>query len=182
MNLIDSKQIEKELDEALDYFKKDLAQIRSGKAQPSMIEAVLVEAYGGSHPLNTVGQVLVEDAMNIKVQVWDKSIIAAVEKALQGAQLGGGVAVDQDSIRIKFQPMTEEDRKARVKELADLTERYRIRVRQVRQKFMKELEGLDGVSEDDKDRDSDEIQSMIDKSIEDIDNTASKKEEELMQL
>lgn len=182
MNLIDGNQLNKELVDAFDHFVKDLKQIRSGKAQPSVIESVLVEAYGGSHPLNTLGQVLVEDAMNIKVQVWDKSVIPSVEKALQEAQLGGGVAVDQEVIRVKFQPMTEEDRKARVKDLADLSEKYRIRIRQVRQKFMKELDSLEGVSEDEKDRDSKSVQEEIDKAIEKIDQAASKKEEELMQL
>ncbi|MCA9386424.1 ribosome recycling factor [Candidatus Dojkabacteria bacterium] len=180
--LIDDKSFEKELSDAIEYFKKELTTIRSGKASASDLEDIMVEAYGGMNKLNTVGQVLVEDAMNLKVNVWDKGVLPAVEAALRSAETGGSVAVDKDSIRIKFAPMTEEDRKKRVKELNDVTEQYRVRVRQVRQKYMKDLDGLEGVSEDEQERNSKEIQKRVDETINEIEQLSSKKELELTKI
>ncbi|MCA9381530.1 ribosome recycling factor, partial [Candidatus Dojkabacteria bacterium] len=180
--LIDDKAFEKELSDAIEYFQKELASIRSGKANAKDLEEIMVEAYGGMNKLNTVGQVLAEDAMNLKVNVWDKGVLPAVEAALRAADTGGSVAVDKDSIRIKFSPMTEEDRTKRVKELNDETEQYRVRVRQVRQKYMKELDSLEGVSEDETERNSKEIQKRVDETIEEIEKLAEKKESELTKI
>lgn len=180
--LIDDKSFEKELSEALEYFKKDLNSIRSGKANASDLEEITVEAYGSVNKLNTVGQVVAEDAMTLKVSVWDKGVLPAVEAALRAADTGGSVAVDKDLIRIKFMPMTEEDRTKRVKELHETTEQYRIRIRQVRQKYMKDLESLEGVSEDEQERNSKEIQKRIDESIAKIEEISEKKEQELIKL
>ncbi len=180
--LINESELKKELEQAIESFKKKLASIRTGKANPSDYDSVMVEAYGGMNPLNTMGQIVAEDAMTLKVNVWDKSIVPAVEKALREADLGGSVANSGDSIRIKFAPLTEEDRKSKVKDLGDVAEHFRVRVRQVRQKFMKQIEGMEGVSEDDQERDQKNVQSQIDKKIEEIDSLTEKKEQELLKI
>ncbi len=150
--LLDNNQLQKELDKALESFKKELSSIRTGKANPADLEDLQIEVYGGMNPLNSVGQVIAEDAMTLKVNVWDKGVLPVVEKALREAGLGGSVAVDKDSIRLKFSPMTEEDRQKRVKELKDIAEDFRVRVRQIRQKFMKTLDSIKGESEDELER------------------------------
>lgn len=180
--LIKIEEFKKELEDAITYFKKELAAVKSGKANAKDLEEIKVEAYGGLNQLNTVGQVMAEDAMTLKVNVWDKSVLPAVEKALRAAETGGSVAVDKDSIRVKFLPMTEEDRQKRVKEVNDLAEQYRIRIRQVRQKYMKELDSLEGVSEDDQEREKKAVQEDIDKTIDSIDEIAEKKEQELLKI
>lgn len=180
--LIDEKSLDTQLSEALDRSVKQFKKISTGKANVQAIEQVSVEAYGSTTQLNAVAQIIVEDAMNVKISVWDKSIIAQVDKALRESELGASVAIDKDVIRLKFHPITEDDRKKKTKEVQQVAEDFRIRVRQVRQDFMKKLDSLDGVSEDDQERDKKTIQTKIDSTIKQIDEAASKRETEIMSI
>lgn len=180
--LLNKSDIEKDLDNLVDYYQKEITKLRTGKVNVSTIEEVQVEAYGGYNPLNSVGQVQVEDAMSVKVVVWDKSVQANVEKALREANLGGSVVMDKDTIRIKFQPMTEEDRTARVKELNQMIEETRVKIRLVRQKYKKELDSMEGQSEDEVKRSEEELQKMIDDYISKVEKIGASKEEEMMKI
>lgn len=180
--LLDKQKIENELKSIKDYFHKEIKKLRTGKVNPEVIEGVSVEAYGSNNPLNTVGQVQVEDAMNVKVVVWDKSVQANVEKALREANLGGSVVMDKDTIRIKFAPMTEEDRTARVKELNQMVEDTRVKMRLVRQKYKKDLDAMEGESEDEVKRSEEELQKLLDSYIKSTEEIASAKEDEMMKI
>ncbi|GAB4286108.1 MAG: ribosome recycling factor [Candidatus Dojkabacteria bacterium] len=180
--LFNQEELKNSLSKVLEHFDESLRRVKTGKANASDIEAIKVEAYGGITNLNAVGQVLVEDAMNVKVVVWDKGILPNVEKALREAQTGGSVAIDRDFIRLKFSPITEEDRRKRVKEVYQLAEEYKVRVRQVRQDFMKKIDALDGVSEDEQERDKKTVQKEIDSVTEKIDEKAKIKEQEILKI
>ena len=179
---IDKSDLNKDLEQVVSAFKKELASIRTGNANPEDISHIQVEAYEGFNPLSSVGQVISEDAMTLKVSVWDKNILPNVEKALREANLSGSIAIDRDNIRINFSPMTQEDREIRVKQLKDITENFKIRVRQVRQKFMKELDSLEGVSLNELERDKKHVQEDIDRRINEIQELFSKKEQELLKI
>jgi len=180
--LYDKNKLQKELNQAKDRFQTELKKIRTGKADAEVIGNVKVEAYDTTNPLNAVGQVQVEDAMNVKITVWDRNVIQNVETALREANLGGTVVVEKEGVRIKFAPITEDDRKEIVKDLGQMTEDFRIRVRQIRQDYMNELKDLEGVSEDDVERSEEEVQKMIDEAIQSIENMSESKEKEILTI
>ena len=180
--LLAKDKVQKELEDSVTYFSLDLKKIRTGKVSTEVLAQVEVDAYGSKMTLNSVAQIQVEDAMNVKIAVWDKAVLPHVDKALREANLGGSVSIDKDFIRLKFNPMTEEDRVMRIKELNSKLEEFKVRVRQVRQKFKKELDSMSGVSEDDVKRSEEELQKMVDSTIKTLEELSLKKEAELKKV
>jgi ribosome recycling factor len=178
--LIDKNKIQEEINAVITYMVQELKKFKTGRASVEVIESITVEAYGMTNKLNGVAQVQVEDATNVKVIVWDKTIFPAVEKALRESGIGASVGIDKDFIRLKFNPITEEDRKERVKELNKFLEEIRIRIRQVRQKYKKELDSMDKVSEDELKREEESLQKAVDEAIKQVEEMVNKKEKELM--
>lgn len=180
--LFSEEKLKKEIEGTIDYFQKSLKQVRTGKADVLAINEVKVEAYGAQSALNTVGQVIAEDAVNVKINVWDKNVLPNVEAALRNSTLGASVAIDGESIRLKFNPITEEDRKNTSKQISDMLEETRIKIRHSRHKFMEELKKLEGVSEDVQKRDMNELQEIIDSSIKSAEEIAKKKQDDIMRI
>ncbi|MDQ6985892.1 MAG: ribosome-recycling factor [Candidatus Dojkabacteria bacterium] len=180
--LYEKEKFLKEIEERMNYFKDELKKVVTGKPDANMIGTVDVEAYGTNSKLNTVGQIVVEDAVSVKVNVWDKSILGSVDKALREANLGASVIMEADSIRLRFNAITEEDRKEKTKSVGKLLEDAKVKIRQIRQDFRKKLDALDGVSEDDVKRDEEDIQKETDNAIEKAEEIAAKKEKELMSM
>lgn len=180
--LHDVNKLKSSLEQSLNRFKDDIQKLNTGKANIDTIQNIEVEAYGSNVALNTVGQVVLNDAINAVVTVWDKSLIPAVDSALRESSIGASVAIDKDVIRLKFNPLTGEDRVRVVKELKQVLEQAKIAVRQVRQEFMKKVQSLEGVSEDEQDQSEKSIQKEIDNAIKQLDELSNAKEESIMNV
>ena len=102
---------------ALDFFRKEIAALRTGRAKPAVLDNIQVEAYGVMNPVNAVGNIAVADARSIIIVPWDKTVSKAIEKAIIEAGLGLGISNEGDRIRLSVPPLTEESRKALVKTL-----------------------------------------------------------------
>ncbi|MBN1915404.1 ribosome recycling factor [Candidatus Dojkabacteria bacterium] len=164
---------------ALDHLTKELAAIRTGRANPQIIEGMTVDAYGQKMPLNQVANINVVDAGLLTVNVWDKTLINEVEKTLKTSEMGFGVSVDGDLVRVSFPPLSEERRTEYVKVMKDKLEDSRIAVRVIRKEVLDWIDEQ-GFSEDEKKGKEKELQTMIDSVNSEIEETGKKKETELM--
>ena len=167
------------LSQALEHLKSELGKIRTGRANPQILEGVMVDAYGSKVPINQVGTVSVVDASLMTVNVWDKSLSVEVIKALEAADLGFGVSSEGDLIRVTFPPLSEERRVEYVKLMKDRLEETRIAVRVVRKDVLSWIDAQD-FSEDEKKGKEKELQTSVDKINEEIEEIGKKKEQELM--
>jgi len=170
---------------AIDFFKSEIATIRTGRANPAILDGVKAEAYGVLNPLNAVASITVSDAKNILVTPFDKSVIKNVEKAISDANLGVGVINDGDKIRLTIPPLTEENRKEMVKKLNEKMEKTRINLRQARDNVKNMIEGAydeKNISEDDKFRFMRELDEFSAKKNEELKNIRDHKEKDVMEI
>lgn len=184
-NELDIKGLKKRMDGAIQSFKHDLGGLRTGRASASVLDSVMVEAYGQSMPINQVGTVTVPEARMIAVQVWDKGTVGAVEKAVRDAGLGLNPVVDGTNLRIPLPELNEERRKELVKIAHQYAENARVAVRHVRRDGMDHLKKAekDGdIGQDDARSMSDQVQKLTDEYIATVDTTLAQKEEEIMQV
>lgn len=168
---------------AFDFTLHEFSTIHTGKASPSMVEGVMVEAYGGMQPLKACAAITTPDARLIQVQPWDKSLTRAIEKALQMANIGVNPVVDGNLIRLPFPDLSKERRLEFVKTAHRLAEEGRVNIRHVRRDAMEAVKKAkkDGkISEDEEKRVEKEIQVLTDKTIKDIDTHLAAKEKELV--
>ena len=176
---------QEEFDKAIDFFKKEISNLRTGRANPGMLDNVLVEAYGAKNPINAVANVSVADAQSITITPWDKNVAKDIEKAIVEASLGLGVVNEGGRIRVTVPKMTEENRKDLVKKLNEKMETSRISLRQIRDDIKNEIEQ----AEKDKEVTEDEKYSFIeqlDKEIRELNDELKKirdqKEEDIMTI
>jgi ribosome recycling factor len=179
--------IKKELNQmmlkSIDSLKYHLTKIRTGRASANVLDGVHVKYYGSQTPLNQVGQVSTPEARLLQIQPYDKTMIAEIEKAIMGANLGLTPSNDGNLIRIPFPALTEERRKEQVKEIKRLGEDARIAIRNSRREkndLVKKSEKSKEVSEDDSKKFQSEIQEITDKYIKQVDEVVNAKEKELM--
>lgn len=180
----DLADLEKRMGGALDALKKEFGGLRTGRASASLLEPIQVEAYGSRMPLNQVGNISVPEPRMITVQVWDKALVSAVDKAIRDAGLGLNPATDGQTVRVPL-PALSEDRRNELKKIAHkYAETGRIAVRNVRRDGMDQLKRAkaDGLGEDDHKLWSDEIQSLTDATIGKIDAALATKQDEIMQI
>ena len=173
------------MDGALDALRRDLNGVRTGRAHPSLIESLQVDYYGAVTPLRQLGTINAPEPRMLTVQVWDRSAIKAIEKAIQGSDLGLNPSIDGQLLRLPIPPLTENRRKELVKLVHNKTEESRVAVRNVRRHAHDELRKAEkegGVSQDDLKRYEDELQKMTDSHISTIDNEGRKKEAELLEV
>ncbi len=178
---IESKQTE--FKNAVDFFKKDIAVLRTGRVSPGLLEGLQVEAYGVKSLINSLANISLSDGSSIVVAPWDKNIIKEIEKTISGANLGVNVVNEGDKIRITAPPMTEENRKEVVKKLNEKLEKSRIAIRQIREDIkgaIEEAEENKEISEDDKFRFIKELDEEVGKRNNEIKELRDKKEEEIM--
>ena len=179
------KDIKRRMDSALDVLKKEFAGLRTGRASTNLIEPVMVDAYGSQMPLNQLGNINVPEPRLITVQVWDKGMVKAVEKAIRDAGLGLNPAADGQLVRVPVPALSEERRRELQKIAGKYAEEARISVRNVRRDGMEALKKLekDKVITQDEHRHHDkEIQGFTDESIKRIDDALSHKDTEIMQV
>jgi ribosome recycling factor len=178
-------QVKERMEEALDAMRREFSTVRTGKASPSLLDTVKVEAYGSKMPLNQVATVSVPDPSLIVVQPFDPSLIGQIERGILQADLGLNPANDGQVIRVPIPPLTEERRKDLVRLLGKMAEEGRISIRHARREGNDDVKGRlkDGeLSDDEGRRAMDEIQKLTDGYIEKIDQLLESKEQEVMRV
>ena len=181
---IDIEDLERRMDGALNSLKTEFLSLRTGRASSSMLDPINMEAYGTSTPLNQCGTVNVPDPRMITVNIWDKSLVNAAEKAIRESGLGINPVIDGTIIRLPIPELNEERRRELTKLAANFAENARIAVRNVRRDGMDQIRKgkTSGMSEDDQKIWSDEIQNVTDSGIVKIDNALETKQAEIMQV
>jgi ribosome recycling factor len=165
--------------------RDELAGLRTGRASASLLEPVQVEAYGGRMPLNQVATVTVPETRMLSVQVWDRTLAGAVEKAIRNSGLGLNPAAEGQVIRVPLPELNEERRRELTKVAHNYAEQARVAVRHIRRDGMdllKKLEKDGDLSQDDSRKQSDLVQQATDQAVADIDKVLAVKEQEIMQV
>ena len=183
MAAYDKSDVQRRMVGALDNLRSDLAGLRTGRASTALLDPVQVEVYGANMPLNQVATVSVPEARMISVQVWDRTNVQPVEKAIRSAGLGLNPITDGQVIRLPIPELTEERRKELAKLVGQYAEKARIAVRNVRRDGMDQLkqdEKKHDISEDERKRLETEVQKLTDDTIRDIDDRAQGKEKEIL--
>jgi ribosome recycling factor len=170
------------MEKAIDHCESELQKIRAGKANPSMLDDVMVEYYGTPTPLSQVGSVNTPDARTIVVQPWEKSLLGAIEKAIMEANLGVNPQNDGVIIRINVPPLTEERRRDLVKKAKSEAETGKIAIRNIRKDANEKIRKLksEGVSEDEMKTGEGEVQKLTDSFIIKVDQLSEVKEKDIM--
>ncbi len=179
------KQAGDKMNKAVDALKSNLSKIRTGRAQPAILDAVTVDYYGSSVPLRQLAQVNVEDARTLAVSVFDKSAISAVEKGIMNSGLGLNPVTAGTSIRVPLPPLTEERRRDLIKVVRAEVEQSKVQIRNLRRDANSEVKALlkeKQISEDEERRSQDAIQKLTDAAIKKADGLLAEKEKELMEI
>lgn len=174
---------EEKMEKAVGALKKEFASIRTGRANPLILDKVVVEYYGVPTPLRQISQVSVQDGQTLVITPFDKSIIKEIEKAMIKAELGITPNSDGMVIRLTFPPLTEERRKEISKDVKKIAEEAKIAIRNIRRDMtdeLKKLEKSENLPEDTVKDSQDEIQKLTDKYVKIIDSVASEKEKEVL--
>ena len=179
----DKADIERRMAGAVESLKGDLAGLRTGRANTSLLDPVVCEVYGAMMPLAQVATVSAPEPRMLSVQVWDKSNLTAVEKGIAHANLGLNPMIDGQTIRLPIPDLTEERRKDLAKLAGQYAEKAKIAIRNVRRDGMEALktdEKKKEISEDDRKRSEDDVQKLTDKYVAQTDEAAAKKEQEIL--
>jgi ribosome recycling factor len=173
------------LNKTIDYLKSELAGLQVGRASPSLIEDLEVECYSQRMPLKQLATIQTPEPRLIIIQPWDKSILKNIERAIAQSKLGLSPIIEEEYIRLKIPPLSEERRRELTKILQEKLEECRISVRRQREEVWREVQNLEQagkISEDDKFRAKDELQKLIDEHNEKIEEIGEKKKEEIMKV
>lgn len=175
------KEAEKKLRKTKEYFSNELAKVRGSRANPQLIEDIVVDVYGSSMPIKQIATVSVADPRLITVSCWDKNNVDAVKKAIETSELNVNPSEDGNLVRVPLPPLTEERREELVKVVKKLAEDAKVSIRHIRRDFIDSLE-KESKSEDDLNRGKKQIQSLVDEANKMIEEEFEKKEEELMTI
>ena len=179
------REAESKMAKSVEHFANELTTIRTGRANPALIDKVMVPYYGTPTPLNQLAQISAPEARLLVVQVYDKSQIGAIEKALRSGDQGLNPASDGQVIRVPIPPLTEERRKEYVKLVRQKAEEARVAIRNVRRDEIHRLEHMQKqgeVAEDDSKRGTARLQKITESQIERVDAIAARKETEVMEV
>jgi len=181
----DLNDIKRRMQASIASYKHDLGGLRTGRASASLLDPIQVEAYGSLMPLNQVATVTVPEPRMLSVQVWDKSMALAVDKAIRESSLGLNPQTEGQVIRIRIPELNEQRRKEMVKVAHKYAEEARVAVRHIRRDgldLLKKLEKDGKLSEDDAARQSEQVQKATDQSVSEIDQILAAKEKVIMQV
>jgi ribosome recycling factor len=179
----DKVDVERRMKGAVDSFRSDLGGLRTGRANVTLLDPVVVEVYGSNMPLNQVATVSAPEPRLLSVQVWDRSNVTPVEKAIRSAGLGLNPITDGQTLRLPIPDLTEERRKELAKLAGQYAEKAKIAIRNVRRDAndsLKTDENKKEISEDDRKRLETEVQKMTDEMIKAVDDAAVHKEKEIL--
>ncbi|MCI8624604.1 MAG: ribosome recycling factor [Provencibacterium sp.] len=179
------KSFEGKMGKRIDSLKTELSSIRAGRANPSVLDKVNVDYYGTATPIQQVAAVSVQEGKILVIQPWDKSLIRAIEKAIQASEIGINPTNDGSVLRLQFPPLTEERRREISKQAHKYGEEAKVSVRNVRRdanEKLKQLKKAAEITEDDQKNGEDQIQKLTDKYCKEIDTIIAAKEKEIMEL
>ena len=185
MSTFDLDDLKRRMEGALTALKHEFGGLRTGRASAALLDTVQVEAYGATMPLNQIGTISVPEPRMISVQIWDKSMVQAAEKAIRKAGLGVNPVVDGQNLRIPIPPLNEERRQELTKLAGRYSEQARVAVRNVRRDGMdmlKRMEKAGELSEDEHKAKGAQVQAATDAAIAKIDQALAAKEAEIMQV
>ena len=180
---IDKSDLQRRMHGAVEALKHDLGGLRTGRASIALLDPIHVEVYGANMPLNQVATVSVPEARLLSVQVWDRSNVQPVEKAIRSAGLGLNPITDGQTIRLPIPELTEERRRELAKLVGQYAEKAKVAVRNVRRDGMEHLkadEKKHEISEDERKRLEHDVQKLTDDTIKEIDAAADAKEKEIL--
>jgi ribosome recycling factor len=181
----DLEDIKRRMQGAINAFKNDLGSLRTGRASPNLLDPIHVDAYGSLLPISQVATVNVPEPRLLSVQVWDRGMVNAVEKAIRESDLGLNPQTEGQVIRLRIPEMNEQRRKEMVKVAHKYAEEARIAVRHVRRDgldLLKRLEKDGAIGQDDEKRQADQVQKATDQAVAEIDAALAAKEKEIMQV
>lgn len=173
------------MDKAVQVLKRDLMSLRAGRANPALLDKVVVEYYGSPTPINQLANITISDPRTLLIQPWDKTAISQIEKSILKSELGLTPNNDGSSIRIAIPALTEERRVDLVKMARKMGEEAKVAIRNVRRDAndeLKKLEKSGEVNEDNLRRGQDEIQKVTDQFVKEIDKVVADKEKEIMEI
>ncbi len=173
------------MDKSIQSFKKDIATLRTGRANTSMLDTIKVDVYGQLMPINQLATVSVPEARLISIQVWDKSNTSLIEAAIQKSELGINPQIDGQMIRLRIPDLTEERRQDLIKVLKNMGEKSKISVRNIRREANEQLKNElkdKKTSEDESKNFEKNIQKLTDQNIENIEKILAEKEKEISQI
>jgi ribosome recycling factor len=173
------------MDKAIQALKDEFASLRTGRASASLLDQIMVEAYGSTVPINQVGAVSVPEPRSISVSVWDRGVVVSVEKAIRASGLGLNPVVEGQNLRIPIPPLTEERRKDLAKLAGKYAEQQKVAVRNVRRDAnddLKKAEKDGAINQDELKRMEGEVQKLTDDAVKRVDEALKTKEQEIMQV
>lgn len=177
--------LKEQMEKSLEALRRELSGLRTGRAHTAMLDGIKVDAYGSSSPMSQVGTISVPESRTLSIQVWDKGMVKAAEKAIMESNLGVNPVVDGQCIRIHMPDLSEERRRELVKIASKYSENSKVSIRNIRRDGMDDLKKLekDGdISEDDARRESQDIQKITDIYVAKIDDIYKNKEKDIMSL
>lgn len=179
------KKAEERMNKRIDHLNTEFAAIRAGRANPAVLDKVVVDYYGAPTPVNQLAAVSVTEARTLMIQPWDASVLTPIERAIQMSDIGINPQNDGKSLRLIFPPLTEERRKDLVKDVKELAEEAKVGVRNVRRDTVDKFKAMkkDGeITEDDLKQAEKKTQDLTDKAVKEIDALADKKQKEIMSI
>ena len=185
MTTFDKNEIIQKMNKSIASFKKDLSTLRTGRANPAMLDLIRVDVYGQKMPINQLATVTVPEARTISIQVWDKNNVKLVDSEIQKSNLGVTPQVDGQIVRIHIPQLTEERRKELNKVLKNLGEKAKISIRNIRRECndnIKQLLKDKKISEDESKKNENEVQKSTDENISLIEKILAEKEKEILTL
>ncbi len=177
------QQLKNKIKETEVWFDKELANVRTGRANPAILDSVRVDSYGTSVAINQIGSVAIEDARSIRISPWDQSQIKAIEKAISAANLGVSLAIDDKGVRVIFPELTTESRAQIVKVAKEKFEQARVTIRKERDQSIQDIdkkEKAKEMGEDDKFRLKAEVQKIVDEANKKLETAMAKKEKDIL--
>lgn len=180
-------EVQEKMQKAVEILRADFSSIRTGRATPSLVENIVVSAYGGGQKLKVMemGTITVPDPRTLIIQPWDQTVVNEIVKGILEANIGLTPVIDGAIIRITFPPLTEERRQEYVKLLKQKLEAGRVMIRQIRHDKMAEIKRMfenDEITEDDRKRLEEELQHLTDKFIAAVEELGGEKKQELLQI
>lgn len=179
----DFSKIKRKTEEIKEHLKKEIFSLHSSRANPALVEDIMVDSYGTKMPIKHVATISVEDARTLRITPWDISVLKNIESAISSSNLGAQPIADKQSVRIVLPELSEERRKTIIKVLSEKLEEAKVSLRQERDEIWKDIQERERrgeIPEDDKFRLKDEMQKIIDKVTEELEETADRKRQEII--
>jgi ribosome recycling factor len=174
----DFSEFKKNAQKAEDWLKGEYTGLRTGRATPSILDSVTVEAYGSKMPINQVASISVSDPKSLLVTPWDKSVAAEIDRAIREANLGLSVSMDSNGVRVSFPELTTDRRALLIKAAKEKLEEARIKIRNERQRVLSDVESQDA-GEDEEKRVKNELQKLVDEANKRLEELNERKAKEI---